>query len=67
MAPFFSPARRASFRALAETFVPETVAASSAEWAEAEATVERFVMTRPRALRRQLNALIGFLEIAARL
>ncbi|MGQ0704412.1 MAG: hypothetical protein ACT4PM_14960, partial [Gemmatimonadales bacterium] len=42
-------------------------AASSAEWAEAEATVERFVMTRPRALRRQLNALIGFLEIAARL
>jgi hypothetical protein len=57
------PAIRATFRALTTTFVPEAGTLDDAGWAEAEDIVERFLATRPPAIRRQLRLLIRLLDL----
>ena len=57
------PSVRPMFRALAEAFVPESAALDEGGWAEAEAIVERFLATRPAAVRRQLRLLIRLLDL----
>jgi len=57
------PPNRLLFRALAGTFVPESASLDEAGWAEAEAIVERFLGTRPPAVRRQLALLLRVLDL----
>jgi len=54
---------RPAYRALAETFVPESAALDERGWAEAEAIVERFLAGRPAAVRRQLGVLVRLLDV----
>ena len=54
---------RTPFRALFQTFVPEAVALNERGWGEAEEIVERFLATRPAAVRRQLVLLIRLLDL----
>lgn len=67
MAPILTGSLRPAFRALATAFVPETAAASDAEWVALEATFEHAVAARPPALRRQLTFFMRLLDLAARL
>ncbi len=53
---------RPVFRALCASFVPEFAALDERGWAEAEAIVERFLSTRPAAVRSQLTLLIRLLD-----
>ena len=57
------PAVRPLFRALAQTFVPESAALDEQAWATAETIVERFLAGRPAAVRRQLRLLIRLLDL----
>jgi hypothetical protein len=54
---------RPVFRALACTFVPEALGLDERAWAEADAIVERFLATRPAAVRRQVVLLIRLLDV----
>ncbi len=54
---------RATFRALASTFVPEAAALDEAGWAGAEAVIERFLAARPAGVRRQLTLLVRLLDV----
>ena len=54
---------RTPFRALFRTFVPEASELDERGWADAEAIVERFLASRPAAVRRQLVLLIRFLDL----
>ncbi len=54
---------RATFRALASTFVPEAASLDERAWTEAEAVVERFLAARPERVRRQLVLLIRLLDV----
>ncbi len=56
------PPIRATFRAVAATVVPETVALDDDGWATLEATVERALAARPEKLRRQLVLFVRVLE-----
>jgi hypothetical protein len=57
---------RRALRGLATSFVPETSAATSGEWAALEAGVERALAVRPAAMRRQLGLFVRVLAAAAR-
>lgn len=57
------PSVRPIFRALAATFVPEAAALDERGWADADAIVERFLATRPAAVRRQLALLLRLLDL----
>jgi hypothetical protein len=54
---------RPAYRAMAQTFVPESAALDEPGWAEAEAIVERFLAARPPAVRRQLAVLVRVLDL----
>jgi len=54
---------RPVFRALATTFVPEARDLDERAWADAEAIWERFLATRPVAVRRQLVLLIRLMDL----
>lgn len=51
------------FRALACTFVPEAQELDERGWAEAEAICERFLASRPAAVRRQVVLLVRLLDL----
>ncbi len=53
---------RSSFRAVAQTVVPEASRLDGAGWADLEGIVERALAARPAALRRQLRVLLRVLE-----
>lgn len=53
---------RPMFRALAQTFVPETAALDEPGWAQVEAIVEQALSERPPKVRRQFVLLIRILE-----
>jgi hypothetical protein len=55
--------RRATFRAFAETAVPEMTALDEAGWAEVERTVEQALAGRPPRMRRQLGMLLRVIEV----
>lgn len=57
------PPIRATFRAVAATVVPETVALDDSGWATMEAIVERALAVRPEKVRRQLVLLVRMLEV----
>lgn len=61
-APVLAPVR-ATFRAVAATVVPETVALESEGWATLEAAVERSLALRPERLRRQLVLFLRAIEL----
>ena len=61
------PALRTALRALAESFIPETAAASATELAHLEAGIERALAARPESMRRQLGLFVRVLDAAARL
>jgi hypothetical protein len=54
---------RASFRAVAESVVPEARALKPDEWQELEAIVEGALAERPARLRRQLQVLLRVIEL----
>jgi hypothetical protein len=54
---------RPAYRAMAQTFLPESAALDEPGWAEAEAIVERFLAARPPAVRRQLAVLVRVLDL----
>jgi len=58
---------RAPFRALAQTFVPETAGCTPAEWAELERIVAEALASRPAAMQRQVLLFIRVLDLLARL
>lgn len=62
MDPVLSPVRPI-FRALATTIVPEAASLDEDGWADVERIIESALAARPPALRRQLVALILFLEL----
>jgi len=53
---------RGTFRALAQTFVPEAAALDAHGWAAVEAIVEQALAERPARVRRQIGLLIRVLE-----
>jgi hypothetical protein len=57
------PSVRPLFRALAQTFVPESRDLDERAWIEAEALVEQLLASRPPAVRRQVVLLIRALEL----
>ena len=57
---------RASLRALAASFVPETASAGEAEWRELEDRIAAALASRPPAMRRQLALFVRLLDAAAR-
>jgi hypothetical protein len=57
---------RSALRTLAAGFVPETVDATPAEWAELEARIDAALAARPEAMRRQLALFVRLLDAAAR-
>lgn len=61
------PALRTALRALAESFIPETAAASATELAHLVAGIERALAARPESMRRQLGLFVRVLDAAARL
>jgi hypothetical protein len=63
MPPSLPPA----FRALASSFVPDTANATEDQWMELEATIERALVTRPPAVRRQIALFLRVLNAAGRL
>jgi hypothetical protein len=67
--PLISPLAsvRPAFRALAEVFVPEIVAASPSRWLALERTVGETLLSRPRLLRRQVVVLVRGLDLWCRL
>jgi hypothetical protein len=67
VAPILTRSLRPAFRALASSFVPETAAASGAEWAALEETFETALAARPPGTRRQITSFIHLLDLAARL
>jgi hypothetical protein len=67
VAPILTRSLRPAFRALASSFVPETAAASGAEWAALEETFESALAARAPSLRRQITAFIRLLDLSARL
>jgi hypothetical protein len=54
---------RGTFRALAQTFVPESEALDGPGWSAAEAIVEQALAERPAGVRRQVGLLIRVLEV----
>lgn len=54
--------QRATFRAFAETVVPELSSMTDAGWMEIEATVEHALAQRPVRMRRQIGLLLRVLE-----
>jgi Gluconate 2-dehydrogenase subunit 3 len=54
---------RGTFRAVAETVVPEAQALAPDEWRALEAIVEEALAQRPAKLRRQLRLLVRMIEI----
>jgi hypothetical protein len=57
---------RPAFRALAESFVPETARCSPIEWETLEQIVGKALADRPAALRRQVLLFIRVLDLMAR-
>jgi hypothetical protein len=65
VASLFTASLRPRFRALAAGFVPETTAASAAQWATLEATTDRAMAARPPSLSRQLALLIRLIDLVS--
>jgi hypothetical protein len=61
LAPF-----RPAFRALAESFVPETAQCTTVEWERLEQIVGKALADRPAGLRRQVLLFIRVLDLLAR-
>jgi len=60
--PVLAPVR-GTFRALAQTFVPEAGALDERGWAAAEGIVEQALAERPAKVRRQVGLLMRVLEV----
>lgn len=60
--PVLEPVRT-TFRAVAETVVPEMTSLTPETWREVEAVVETMLAARPEAMRRQLVAFLRVMEL----
>jgi hypothetical protein len=65
VASSFTARLRPELRALAASFVPETVLATEAQWAALESAIEQALAARPARVRRQLTLFVRVLDGAA--